>query len=197
MYRCCKSFVGLKTGHKRIYIVTYHAEIILGDQAVWPGAVPSDVWWSDLVNKHIKRAIKKFDWLPFKFNSLQIKSNLNQDSCFQRCVYNLKYIRSVKSDDLLCTTQYKKLDPHNCMVATYRISLLFFSTTFGMIDCITESNIVITIFEKSSPLMIEHVAKMHKMSKNYDFSSNLLLDNHPKTNNYHILVNLHLMDVSC
>ena len=72
-----KSFVGLNTGHKRIYIVTYHAVTVLGDLAVWPGVVTSDV-----VNKQIKRGIIisidsikliGFDWLQFKFDSLQIK----------------------------------------------------------------------------------------------------------------------------
>ena len=106
-----KSFVGLKSGHKRTNIVTYHAVTTMGDLAVWPGVIPSDVRRSDLVNKHIKRGIVifihsiqlkikfiEFDWLQFKFYSLQIKFNANQDSCFQRCAYNLKYIRSLESD---------------------------------------------------------------------------------------------------
>ena len=41
-----------------------------------------------------------FDWLQFKCDSLQIKFNSNRDSCFQRCAYDLKYIRSLKSDVL-------------------------------------------------------------------------------------------------
>ena len=99
--RYCKSSVGLQTGHKRITIVTYHAATILGDQAIWPGVVPSDVRRSDLVNKHIKRSIAIFvqffrlklkfliHWL--QFNSIRLNSN--QDSCIQRRVV-IKHFRS-------------------------------------------------------------------------------------------------------
>ena len=58
--RFYKSSVGLQTGHKRITMVAYHDVTILGDQAVWPGVVPSDVRRSDLVNKYIKRSIAIF-----------------------------------------------------------------------------------------------------------------------------------------
>ena len=73
--------------------------------------VPSDVRPSNLVSKHIKRGIAifihsikfiAFDWLQIKFAS-------NQDSCFQGCVYVLKYIRYVESDVLW---ELQKLDRH-------------------------------------------------------------------------------------
>ena len=50
-----KIFLCLKTGNKRINIVTYHAVTILGDYAVWPGVVSSDGRRSDLVNRHNKK----------------------------------------------------------------------------------------------------------------------------------------------
>ena len=46
-----KSSFGQKTDHKKINIVTCHAVTILGDLAVWPGVVPSDVRRSDLAYK--------------------------------------------------------------------------------------------------------------------------------------------------
>ena len=82
--RYCKSSVGLQTGHKRTYIAIDHDVAILGDEAVWPGMVPSDVRRSDLVNKHIKRSIAifvesfrlKFKFIGFnsiRFALIQIK----------------------------------------------------------------------------------------------------------------------------
>ena len=75
--------------------------------------VPSHVRRSVLVNKHIKRIIvifihsirsnsklNSFDLIGFNSNSIRFKSNSNQDSCFQHCVYDLKYIRSLESDVL-------------------------------------------------------------------------------------------------
>ena len=62
-----KSFVGLKTGHKKIYIATYHDLTMLGDYAVWPGVISYDVRRSDLVNKHIKRGIIISIQLKIKF----------------------------------------------------------------------------------------------------------------------------------
>ena len=58
--RYCKSSVGLHQVIKKTYIAIYHDVTILGDQAVWPGVVPSDVPRSDLVKKHIKRSIAIF-----------------------------------------------------------------------------------------------------------------------------------------
>ena len=78
VYRCCKSFVCLKTGHKRIDIVTYYAVTILGGKAGCPGVVPFDVRRSDLVNKHIKRGVIisiQFNLIGFNSSSIRFKLN--------------------------------------------------------------------------------------------------------------------------
>ena len=62
-----------------------------------------------------------FDWLQFKFDSLQIKFkfNSNQDWCFRRCVYDLKYITALQNNMIY---NYKI----SCVIVLFCLFFLFF-----------------------------------------------------------------------